>query len=88
MIAFIFFIIVVTLMLLILAFTFELYPLGMISSMAMIIIGVYVLSNGVENIDNILTLALGIVCVCVGSYILINGSLEQLQEINTEGIKW
>ena len=88
MIPFIFFIIVIIFILLIFSFIIQSYPLALISAMALIVIGVDILANGIRGIENILTLGLGTIFVCFGAYIFINGSLEQLKEINYGGIKW
>ena len=88
MIPFIFFIIIIVFILLIISFVIKSYPLGLISAMALTVIGVDVLANGIRGIDNILTLGLGTIFVCFGSYIFINGSLEQIKDINFGDIKW
>ncbi len=80
MIDFIFFIIGVVLILLAISFYLKNYPLGMISAMATIIIGVYILIYDIQGIDNILVLAMGIMFTCIGAYILINGTIQQIYE--------
>jgi len=81
MIDFIFVAIVIGFLLLVLAFIIKVYALGMIASMAIIVVGVYVLANGVKSIDNLLTLGLGVVCIGVGAYVFIGGALEKIQEL-------
>ena len=89
MIPFIFFIIVIVFVLLIISFVIKSSPLGLISAMALIVIGIDTLANGIKGIDNILTLGLGTIFVCFGAYIFINGSLEQIKEYNFGGkIEW
>ncbi len=88
MMQFIFLAILLAFFFLILSFAMKNYPMIMISAMGLIVIGVSILSDDIEGINNILTLALGTICVSVGAYIFINGSLEKLQEYNYGGIKW
>ncbi len=76
MIPFIFLIIIAVLIMLIMSFILKNYPIGMLSAMAMVIIGVYILSFGIEDINNFLTMTLGIIMTCIGLYIFINGTIE------------
>jgi len=80
MIPFIFMITMIVFLLLIFAFVIRDYTTGVLSSMAMIIVGVYILANGMEGIVNLLTISLGVIYVCIGMYILIGGSLQQIQK--------
>jgi len=80
MIPFIFITIIIVYALLIFAFIIRNYPLGLLSSMALIVVGVFILANGMESIENILTVSLGVICVAIGFYILIGGSLQQIQK--------
>lgn len=79
MIDFIFFISIVAIILLVVSFVYRIFVLGLISSMAMVAIGVSILSQGVLGIEDILTLTWGTIFVTLGSYIFINGSLEQIE---------
>lgn len=81
---FIFWISIIILLFLVLSFIIKVYALGMISAIAMIVIGVFILANDMEGISNTLTLALGMIFVCLGVYIFINGSIERLQEAEVE----
>ena len=81
MIPFTFFISIIVIILLIISIIKKIYALGMISAMAMIVIGVNVLASGIQGIDNILTLGLGIIFVCLGIYLFLNGSLEQIEKM-------
>lgn len=80
MIPFIFFISMIVVILLIISFVIQSYALGMISSMAMVVIGVHILSSGMEGIVDFLTEGLGIIFAVIGLYIFINGSLQQIKE--------
>lgn len=80
MIPFIFLIIVAVLIMLIFAFILKNYPIGILSAMAMVVIGVYILSLGIEGVNNILTLTLGIILTCLGLYIFINGTIQQYED--------
>ena len=81
MIPFIFFISAIMLILLVISFIVKLYPLAMISTIGLIVIGVYILGYGMEGITSSITLALGIVYLCMSFYILLNGTLEQIQKM-------
>ena len=81
MIPFIFLIIIAVLIMLIMSFILKNYPIGMLSAMAMVIIGVYILSFGIEDINNFLTMTLGIIMTCIGLYIFINGTIEEYEEM-------
>ncbi|KKL08291.1 hypothetical protein LCGC14_2577340 [marine sediment metagenome] len=88
MIPFIFVAIFLAFFFLVLSFAMKNYPLVMISAMSLMILGVSILSDNIEDINNLLTLTLGVVCVCIGAYVFINGSLEKLQEYDYGGTKW
>ena len=77
---FIFFITVIAFILLAVSFTVKLYFLGAISSIAIISIGVFILTTGMEGLSNILTLGLGIIFISLGSYIFLAGGLEKIEE--------
>ena len=79
MIDFIFFISIIVIIMLVVSFVYRIFVLGLISSMAIVAIGVSILSQGVLGIENILTLTWGTIFVTLGSYIFINGSLEQIE---------
>lgn len=79
MIPFIFFISIIVLVLLIGSFILKNYTLGMISTMALVVVGVDILSNGMQGINNILTLGIGIIFTSIGLYIFLNGSLQQIE---------
>ena len=87
-IAFIFVITVIVFLLLALSFIIKLYILAMVSSMGIIIIGITTLASGIQGIDNVLTLGLGVICVSYGSYIFVNGSVQELSQYHTSGIEW
>ena len=89
MIPFIFVITIVMWLILIVAFIIESYPLGALSSVGVMVIGVHILISGVVGISNTITLFLGTIFICLGFYIFIMGSMEQLKEYNYGGIgKW
>ena len=80
MIPFIFFMSIVTFLLLGFAFYYKIYALGMAASMGIIVIGVTTLGNGMSGINSTLTLGLGVIYVGLGSFVFINGSLETIEE--------
>ena len=80
-IAFIFIGSVLMYFLLVLAFALENYPLGMLSSLGIIIIGVYIAIYNIEYINNMLTQAFALISIGLGSYVFINGSVEKIKEL-------
>lgn len=59
---------------------YKIYALGIISTMGMVIIGVYQLTTtSFINNPDFLILGLGTLHIGLGSYLFINGSLEQLE---------
>lgn len=80
-VSFIFFIAIISFLLLVLSIVIQSYPLGAISTMGIIVIGVSILANGMMGINNVLTLGLGIIFVSVGLYIFLNGTLEKIREV-------
>lgn len=62
---------------LIIALYFKIYALGMLSSILMILIGLYVLNVQLDNVDVLINQAWGIIMIGVGSYLLVVGGLEK-----------
>ena len=79
-IAFIFVITIMVYLLLASSLIIKLYILGMASAMGIIIIGVTTLANGIQGINNILTLGLGVISISYGLYIFVSGSLQELSQ--------
>ena len=80
-IAFIFVGSVLMYLLLVLAFVLKNYPLGMLSSLGIMIIGIYIAIYNVEHINNLLTQAFALISICIGFYVFINGSIEKVKEL-------
>ena len=80
-ISFIFVSSVLMYLLLVLAFTLENYPLGMLSSLGIITIGVYIAIYNVEHINNLLTQAFALISIMLGAYVFIKGSKEKIEEL-------
>ena len=78
MINFVYFAIILVFILLIIGFSFANYTITILSSLGMMTLGVYGLINGIETVNNILSMALSIVLVTVGAYIFITGNIEQI----------
>ena len=72
---------IVTFVLMAIAFKIENEFIGIIAAMAIMVIGVYVLSEGVQGIENLLTIALGSIFVGFGAYVFLNTSLERIQDL-------
>lgn len=68
-------------LLLVLAFVLKNYPLGMLSSLGIMIIGIYIAIYNIEHINNILTQAFALISIGLGFYIFVNGSIEKIQEL-------
>ena len=66
-------------LLLTISIIFRSYIIGSLSSMGLIICGVFILS-GLTFITNFLVTSMGIINVSVGSFMFIQGSLEQIQQ--------
>ena len=80
-VGFIFVALVLAFLLLVLAFILEDYPIGMLSSLAIMCIGIYIAIYNIEGINNILTQALGLILICIGAFVFINGSVEKIKEL-------
>ena len=65
----------------VIAFKFENYPIGMIASLSFITLGVSVLIYGMEGITNTLTLYVGNILWALGVIILINGNIEYIEDV-------
>ena len=81
MISFIFVASILMYLFLVLAFILENYPLGMLSSLGIICIGVYIAIYNVEHINNLLTQTFALISIGIGSYIFIDGSVEKIKEM-------
>ena len=81
MISFIYVSTVLIFILLLMSFAFRIYTLGALSSFGLIVLGVYILSEGIEGITDLIATSLGTVFVCIGIFILLRGSLELLEGV-------
>ncbi|KKN11189.1 hypothetical protein LCGC14_1028930 [marine sediment metagenome] len=79
-ISFIIFSIVLAYILLVVALITKDYILGMISGMAIMIIGVYIAIYNVESINTLLTQGLAVISICLGFFVFINASKEVIEE--------
>ncbi len=57
------------------------YILGMISGMAMMIIGIYIAIYNVESINTLLTEGIAIISIALGFFVFINGSKEVIEDL-------
>ncbi len=57
------------------------YILGMISGMAMMVIGIYIAIYNVENINTILTQGIAVISIALGFFVFINGSKEIIEDL-------
>ena len=79
-VGFIFVALVLAFLLLVLAFILEDYPIGMLASLAIMCIGIYIAVYNIEGINNLLTQALGLILICIGAFVFINGSIDKIKE--------
>lgn len=73
--------VIVVLFLLVIGFYLLSYPLVSISSMGLIVVGVFIGANGMQEINNLLTQGLAIIILSIGLYIFLNAQLEKIQEV-------
>ena len=66
---------------LVLAFITRNYILGMISGMAMMVIGIYIAIYNVESINTILTQGIAVISIALGFFVFINGSKEIIEDL-------
>lgn len=76
--AFIFVACILSYLLLFASFKLKDYPLGMLSGIAILIIGIYIAIYNVEGISNLLTEAFAVISILLGAYVFINTSMEQI----------
>jgi len=79
-VAFIYIGVVVSVILLLFAVVKSEYILGMFAAIGLMCCGVYIAIYNVEQLSNILTQTIAIVCIAIGAYVFIKGSLEQITE--------
>jgi len=80
-ISFIFVASILMYLLLVLSFALKNYPLGMLSSLGIMVIGIYIAIYNVEHIDNLLTETFALISICIGFFVFINGSIEKIKEL-------
>ena len=79
--SFIIFSIALAYILLVLALVTRDYILGMISGMAIFIVGIYTAIYNVESINTLLTQGLATISICLGLFVFINASKEKIEEL-------
>ncbi len=68
-------------LLLVLSFILDDYIIGMLSGMAIFIIGIYIAIYNVGTIDNILTQSFAVISIWLGLMVFINASKEKIEEL-------
>ena len=81
MIPFLFFINVVVMVLLVTSFISKTEYLGLICAMALMVLGVYLLINGINDYTTLLSSSLGIIQICAGFYIFFVSSFDELVKL-------
>jgi len=56
------------------------YPITALASMLMLIVGIYIIRYGLSDVMNFVTDTLGIMQVMIGSYVIIRGGIELIDE--------
>jgi len=79
-VAFIFVASVLVYLLLVIAFILKDYTIGLLSGIGIFCVGIYIAIYNVENINNLLTEAFGLISIMLGLYIFINASKEKIEE--------
>lgn len=67
--------------LLVLALMTKDYILGMISGMAIFVVGIYIAIYNVESINTLLTQGLATISIMLGLFVFINASKEKIEEL-------
>lgn len=80
-VGFIFLGVILAYLLLVLSFIIEDYTIGMLSSLTIMCIGIYIAIYNMEDINNLLTQAFGLISIGIGAYVFINGSVEKIKEM-------
>lgn len=80
-VSFIIFSIALAYILLVLALVTRDYILGMISGMAIFVVGIYIAIYNVENINTLLTQGLATISIMLGLFVFINASKEKIEEL-------
>ncbi len=73
--------IVLAYLLLVVALITKDYILGMISGMAIFIVGIYIAIYNVETINTLLTQGLATISIMLGLFVFINASKEKIEEL-------
>jgi hypothetical protein len=54
--------------------------LGLISSMGLMLVGIYTASEGIASFNNLMTQTFSVITIAIGAYFLISGSLNIIEE--------
>lgn len=60
------------------AFYLKEYIFSLLAAIGILMTGVYLAINGAGDLNNFLTSAVGMINICVGAYVFIVGSIEQM----------
>ena len=80
-VSFVIFAAVLSYLLLVLAFLIKDYIIGLISGMAIFLIGIYVAIYNVESINTLLTQSFAVISIWLGLFVFINASKEKIEEL-------
>ena len=73
-------IILVLLGLLVLGYAVKEYFFGAVAAMGLMVMGIYISINGLEDLNNIVTQAIALIFIATGAYFFIRGVLEKLKD--------
>ena len=79
-VAFIFFILVLCILITLLGIFVDNLPIGLIGALALMVIGIDIIINGMQDIANILTFGIGIISFGLGSWISIGGTIDYIED--------
>jgi len=82
MMPFIYLVIFVTITLLVVAFVFESYVIGVIMAMLMIVEGIYIARTGLIGLNNLVTEALALILIAIGAYVFLLGTYQELESLH------
>ena len=66
--------------LLALAFIIKEWVIGFLAGCLLMVLGIYLASNGMLGIHDLSTDGFGIIMICLGFYVMVRGSMEKFKE--------
>ena len=60
-------------------FYYKNYPITMLSSMFIMIVGIYIVGNGLPDLTQFLYLSFGIIHIGIGGFVFVKGTAEEME---------